>query len=772
MPPSTATYVMTLRLTDSTLYSVTVEFATSARPGSSRTRLPGPASCATASTLNATYSSIVGGWSYSVYATPSPPPRLNIGKSPRSASAAIAGRNGASSTICEPMWKCRPSSSSLSEATTCAMALGAASRLKPTFVFGPPVEIEGWVSGLTPGAIRIWTAWRSPGATISSRRSMSRALSSTTWPTPASCASWSSRRDFALPWRWMRPGSKPAFSAMCSSPPPATSHDRPSDAMRRSTAVHANAFAAKWTSKSSVRAANASLNARTRARMSSSATTIAGVPNSRARSSASQPPSSRRPSSVRRLPIGYARESSRVSAAMQRRILPPRGTGDRPAIRIGSALQVIRPVAAAHPQLPAVLLRPARVGAGDVAADGGAGLARAAAQRERQRPRRHGGPADGPGARARRVDGVGRRQGRQAQAPPRHAGGAGPARARPRRADAHRRRAALDGVDPGPRARRRPVVRHADASGVRLRARVGRRAIARHRDQLDGRLRRAHGGPGGGRRDHRALRRRRLLRDQRGVVPRAALRPRGDGHRPAKPPGAAGRAARARRARRPRLRARPPRPARPAPDDGDRRDARVRVPGHDPADGALGVPPRRHRLRAAVRRDGRRRRPRRPDAGRPDPRAGADADDRDRGLRRRAGRGRRRARAGDGGGLPGLRGSGERRLLVDDERDAADSRRAGDARPRRRPLRHGVHGVDRDRRAAGRRDRRGRRAARLARGRCGRLRRGRAPRPRLRAPPSRRAAPSCTAAVVAAPLTRAGSAPRRAPMLGRIRPPP
>jgi hypothetical protein len=74
--------------------------------------------------------------------------------------------------------------------------------------------------------------------------------------------------------------------------------------MSRSTAVHANAFAAKWTSKSAARVANACLNARTRARMSSSATTIAGVPNSRARSSASQPPISRRPSSLTRLPSG------------------------------------------------------------------------------------------------------------------------------------------------------------------------------------------------------------------------------------------------------------------------------------------------------------------------------------------------------------------------------------------------------------------------------------------------------------------------------------
>ena len=40
MPPSTATQVETLRLTVCTVYSVTVELATSARPGSSSSRLP------------------------------------------------------------------------------------------------------------------------------------------------------------------------------------------------------------------------------------------------------------------------------------------------------------------------------------------------------------------------------------------------------------------------------------------------------------------------------------------------------------------------------------------------------------------------------------------------------------------------------------------------------------------------------------------------------------------------------------------------------------
>ena len=84
---------------------------------------------------------------------------------------------------------------------------------------------------------------------------MSVWLSTTTCPTPASTAWAISCADFALPCRWMRAGSKPAFSAIASSPPEATSQARPSSRRMRSTAVHGNALEAKWTSKSSQRAA-------------------------------------------------------------------------------------------------------------------------------------------------------------------------------------------------------------------------------------------------------------------------------------------------------------------------------------------------------------------------------------------------------------------------------------------------------------------------------------------------------------------------------------
>ncbi len=46
MPPSTATQVETLRFTVWTVYRVTVELATSDRPGSINRRLPGPSAAA------------------------------------------------------------------------------------------------------------------------------------------------------------------------------------------------------------------------------------------------------------------------------------------------------------------------------------------------------------------------------------------------------------------------------------------------------------------------------------------------------------------------------------------------------------------------------------------------------------------------------------------------------------------------------------------------------------------------------------------------------
>ena len=61
MPPSTATHVETFRLTVWTVYSVTVEFATSARPGSSNSRLSAPSDSCTAPTIASTYSATSGG---------------------------------------------------------------------------------------------------------------------------------------------------------------------------------------------------------------------------------------------------------------------------------------------------------------------------------------------------------------------------------------------------------------------------------------------------------------------------------------------------------------------------------------------------------------------------------------------------------------------------------------------------------------------------------------------------------------------------------------
>ena len=128
---------------------------------------------------------------------------------------------------------------------------------------------------------------------IDCNRSISSKLSITINATFAVTAASSSAIDLALPCTRMRSGEKPAFSARCNSPPEATSHHRPSCASNDMTAVHGNALEANTTWKSRRPAsAPAWTNARARARRSSSATTYAGVPNSRASSTVSHPPTS------------------------------------------------------------------------------------------------------------------------------------------------------------------------------------------------------------------------------------------------------------------------------------------------------------------------------------------------------------------------------------------------------------------------------------------------------------------------------------------------
>ena len=187
-----------------------------------------------------------------------------------------------------------------------SMAVGASASEKPNFVSAWPVEMWSCVSPRTSGATRIITSCSRVARR--SRRSSSSALSATISPTPASSASPSSRSDFALPWSVTMPGATPARRAICSSPPEATSAPIPSSARTRRTAVHGNAFVAKERCTSAATAANASRNSRARARRSSSATMYAGVPNSRASSTRSQPPTSMWPAAFRVVPSGHTWE--------------------------------------------------------------------------------------------------------------------------------------------------------------------------------------------------------------------------------------------------------------------------------------------------------------------------------------------------------------------------------------------------------------------------------------------------------------------------------
>ena len=134
------------------------------------------------------------------------------------------------------------------------------------------------------------------GAPSRSRRSTSSGPSITIMPTPAASASPMSSSLLALPCSRMCAGSKPAASAIASSPAEATSQPRPSSARIRVTGAHGSALEAKCTSVSAWRLLNASRYSRAVSRRPCSSTTRAGVPNSAATSASAQPPTVRRPS--------------------------------------------------------------------------------------------------------------------------------------------------------------------------------------------------------------------------------------------------------------------------------------------------------------------------------------------------------------------------------------------------------------------------------------------------------------------------------------------
>ncbi len=213
---------------------------------------------------------------------------------------------------------------------------------KPNFESAWPVEIFSCVSPRTLGVARTSTGCGGmsassavgPGASgpkcrssSRSRRSISSRLSITISPTRWRSAIRSSASDLALPCSTSRSGAKPALQREVHLP--AGGHVAPQPLLRE-RAQHGGAgeglggeqhvqLRAAWPQRPGPAAASASAQARGRPprrprprRRSSSATTYAGVPNSRASSIVSHPPTSRRPRSLMRLPSGNTR--ARLSA--------------------------------------------------------------------------------------------------------------------------------------------------------------------------------------------------------------------------------------------------------------------------------------------------------------------------------------------------------------------------------------------------------------------------------------------------------------------------
>src|SRR4051812_27285564 len=189
------------------------------------------------------------------------------------------------------MWTCRPRRSNALPASS--ISAGAWASGTPNLSSLPPVETEACVSPGTSGLMRTSTRWLAGARRLS--RATSSALSITISPTPASTASAMSPSDFALPCRRIFSGSNPAFSAIASSPSPATSQPTPSSARIRVTGAHGSALEAKWTSVRGWRDVNSRTYSRAVSRSPCSSNTKAGVPNSAATSASATPPTVRRP---------------------------------------------------------------------------------------------------------------------------------------------------------------------------------------------------------------------------------------------------------------------------------------------------------------------------------------------------------------------------------------------------------------------------------------------------------------------------------------------
>ena len=213
-----------------------------------------------------------------------------------------------------------------SPAGASAISARASSGAKPNFEPAWPVRIASCVSASTPGVTRSSTRCGRPPSSPDSR---SRLLGVVEHDRPDAGLErhrqLRARLGVAVQVDAARARSPRAARGAARRPRRRRSPGPP----RRTAAarrVQGNALEANTTSPGpSWCAASAPVNARARARRSSSATTYAGVPNSRASASASQPPISRRPSRT-------SEASGRtwaVAAAMRRAIIALRPAGVR-----------------------------------------------------------------------------------------------------------------------------------------------------------------------------------------------------------------------------------------------------------------------------------------------------------------------------------------------------------------------------------------------------------------------------------------------------------
>ncbi len=331
--------------------------------------------------------------------------------------------NGSRSSSCEPMWACSPSQRQPRDRRARARSPRAPAAIeKPNFESAWPVEIFSWVSPCTSGVTRTSTGWRAARPRARPRRSAPRARSISSKLSitiaPRRCRSAMPQLRLGLGVAVQHDPLRAKAGAQRQVQLAAGGDVAPQALLANSssTAVQGNALEANTTWKSLVAGSRARpAGRRGRARAGRPRRPRRRACRTRAASSiVSQPPTSRRPRSLRRLPRGNTSERVvpvAIAADYRLPLQPPSDGGRRAMRRRGALRPSRRRASAARPprrtittsQTEPITISTALSSCGAVSPTSTSLLRRMNSTRNRSRPLQQRGRArrSHPGARGR-----------------------------------------------------------------------------------------------------------------------------------------------------------------------------------------------------------------------------------------------------------------------------------------------------------------------------------------------------------------------------------